>query len=61
MSAMDETRTLGRARLSFATQADLDEFAATLEAFESGRSARTSGGPSAWCAASTASARTTCT
>jgi sulfite reductase beta subunit-like hemoprotein len=43
MSAMDETRTLGRARLSFATQADLDEFAATLEAFESGQI-----GPDQW-------------
>ncbi|HEY8534989.1 MAG TPA: nitrite/sulfite reductase [Vicinamibacterales bacterium] len=37
MSATDETRTLGRARLSFASQEDLDEFVAKLEAFEDGR------------------------
>ncbi len=37
MSATDDVRTLGRSRLSFATQADLDEFVETLDAFENGR------------------------
>ncbi len=37
MSATDDVKTLGRSRLSFATQADLDEFVETLDAFENGR------------------------
>ncbi|HEV8254303.1 MAG TPA: nitrite/sulfite reductase [Vicinamibacteria bacterium] len=36
MSAMDDSRTLGRTRLSFADEAEIDEFAATLERFERG-------------------------
>ncbi len=43
MSATDETRTLGRARLSFASQDDLDEFVTKLEAFEDGHL-----GPDEW-------------
>ena len=43
MSATDDVRTLGRSRLSFATQADLDEFVQTLDAFENGRL-----GPDQW-------------
>ena len=43
MSATDDVRTLGRSRLSFATQADLDEFVQTLDAFESGQL-----GPDQW-------------
>jgi hypothetical protein len=51
MSAIDDPKTLGRARLSFADQHDIDEFIATLEKFERGRSALTSGARSAWSAA----------
>ena len=36
MSVMDDPKTLGRARLSFADQHDIDEFIATLEKFERG-------------------------
>jgi sulfite reductase (NADPH) hemoprotein beta-component len=36
MSVVDDPRTFGRARLSFASQADIDEFVATLERFERG-------------------------
>lgn len=36
MSVMDDPRTLGRTRLSFASEADIDEFVATLERFERG-------------------------
>jgi sulfite reductase (NADPH) hemoprotein beta-component len=36
MSAIDEMTTHGRARLSFADQADIDEFVATLDRFERG-------------------------
>src|ERR1044072_1979581 len=36
MSAHDAVSTLGRARLSFASEADIDEFAATLAQFERG-------------------------
>jgi sulfite reductase beta subunit-like hemoprotein len=43
MSAMDDTTTLGRARLSFAAEADLDEFADTLARFEQGEI-----GPDQW-------------
>ena len=43
MSATDDVRTLGRSRLSFATQADLDDFVQTLDAFESGQL-----GPDQW-------------
>ena len=58
MPHVDDPTTLGRARLSFANEAEIDEFVATLERYERGRARRpTSGAPSAWCAAPTASAR----
>ena len=43
MAAIDDPRTLGRARLSFADQHDIDEFLATLEKFERGEI-----GPDKW-------------
>jgi hypothetical protein len=36
MAAVDDPKTLGRTRLSFASEADIDEFVTTLEKFESG-------------------------
>src|SRR5436309_10797794 len=36
MSVLDDPKTLGRARLSFASDAEIDEFVATLERFEQG-------------------------
>ncbi|MBI1872479.1 MAG: nitrite/sulfite reductase [Acidobacteria bacterium] len=36
MAAIDDPRTLGRTRLSFAVEAEIDEFVATLERFERG-------------------------
>lgn len=36
MAAMDDPTTLGRTRLSFASEAEIDEFVATLERFERG-------------------------
>ena len=36
MSVVDETNTFGRARLSFASDADIDEFVTTLERYERG-------------------------
>src|SRR5215207_6070979 len=36
MAAVDDPKTLGRARLSFASEADIDEFVQTLEKFERG-------------------------
>ena len=36
MAAVDDPKTLGRARLSFANEAEIDEFVATLERFERG-------------------------
>lgn len=36
MAAVDDPRTLGRTRLSFANEAEIDEFVATLERFERG-------------------------
>ncbi len=36
MAAIDDPKTLGRTRLSFASEADIDEFVATLEKFENG-------------------------
>jgi len=36
MTALDDVKTLGRARLSFADEADIDEFVATLERYERG-------------------------
>jgi sulfite reductase (NADPH) hemoprotein beta-component len=36
MSVADDPRTFGRARLSFASDADIDEFVATLERYERG-------------------------
>ena len=43
MSAIDDPKTLGRARLSFADQHDIDEFITTLEKFERGEI-----GPDQW-------------
>ena len=36
MAALDDPKTLGRTRLSFADEADIDEFADTLARFEAG-------------------------
>src|SRR3989441_9862312 len=36
MSAIDDQKTFGRARLSFANEAEIDEFVATLERYERG-------------------------
>jgi sulfite reductase beta subunit-like hemoprotein len=36
MAAVDDPKTLGRARLSFASEPEIDEFVATLERFERG-------------------------
>ena len=36
MAAVDDPKTLGRTRLSFASEADIDEFVSTLDKFESG-------------------------
>src|SRR3954463_7785137 len=36
MAAVDDPKTLGRTRLSFANEAEIDEFAATLDKFERG-------------------------
>src|SRR5918911_1130627 len=36
MAAIDDARTLGRARLDFASEHDIDEFVATLRKFENG-------------------------
>jgi len=36
MSVVDDPKTFGRARLSFASEADIDEFVATLDRFERG-------------------------
>ena len=36
MSVVDDPRTFGRARLPFASQADIEEFVATLERYERG-------------------------
>src|SRR5207253_7743366 len=36
MSVVDDPKTFGRARLSFATVADIDEFVTTLERYERG-------------------------
>jgi sulfite reductase (ferredoxin) len=43
MAAIDDPKTLGRARLSFATEGDVDEFVRTLEKFEQGEL-----GPDQW-------------
>ena len=43
MAAIDDPKTFGRARLSFADQHDIDEFLATLEKFERGEI-----GPDQW-------------
>ena len=43
MAAIDDPKTFGRARLSFADQHDIDEFLATLEKFE--RPGTVNGGP----------------
>src|SRR6187402_2685707 len=36
MSVVDDPKTFGRARLSFASEADIDEFVTTLEKYERG-------------------------
>src|SRR5918997_2066563 len=43
MAAIDDPKTLGRARLSFATEGDVDEFVRTLDLFERGEL-----GPDQW-------------
>jgi sulfite reductase (ferredoxin) len=43
MAAIDDPKTLGRSRLSFATEGDVDEFVQTLEKFERGEL-----GPDQW-------------
>jgi sulfite reductase beta subunit-like hemoprotein len=43
MAAVDDPKTLGRARLTFANEAEIDEFVTTLEKFESGELS-----PDAW-------------
>ena len=43
MAALDDPKTLGRTRLSFADEADIDEFADKLAKFESGEI-----GPDQW-------------
>ena len=43
MAAIDDPKTLGRSRLSFATEGDVDEFVQTLEKFEQGEL-----GPDQW-------------
>lgn len=43
MAAVDDPKTLGRARLSFADEAEIDEFVATLDRFERGEI-----GPDEW-------------
>ncbi len=57
MAATEDRDTLGRARLSFARQADVDEFVDVLSRFERERSDPTNGARSGWCAAPTASVR----
>ena len=58
MHADAQLTTLGRARLSFADEAEIDEFVRDARAATSAASsAPTSGAPSASCAAPTASAR----
>jgi len=36
MSVVEDPKTFGRARLSFASEADIDEFVTTLERYERG-------------------------
>jgi sulfite reductase beta subunit-like hemoprotein len=43
MAALDDPKTLGRTRLSFADAAEIDDFVTTLERFESGEL-----GPDQW-------------
>jgi sulfite reductase beta subunit-like hemoprotein len=43
MAAVDDSKTLGRARLTFANEAEIDEFVATLDKFERGEIS-----PDAW-------------
>ena len=57
MHSVDEARTYGRTRLSFADEADIDEFVTTLDRYERGELTRTNGAPSASSAAPTANAR----
>ena len=58
MPIAPDDRTLGRARLSFADEAEIDEFVRDARALRARRARRpTSGARSAWCAAPTASAR----
>ena len=60
MAAIDDPKTLGRARLSFAKESDIDEFADMLGKFETRRDhAPTSGVDSGCCAAPTGSGRPT--
>src|SRR6476620_523901 len=43
MAAVDDPKTLGRARLTFANEAEIDEFVSTLDKFERGEIS-----PDAW-------------
>src|ERR1044072_3902204 len=36
MAVLDDSKTLGRARLTFASEAEIDEFVATVERYERG-------------------------
>ena len=57
MAAVDDPKTLGRTRLSFADERDIDEFADLLGQFSGVRSGRTNGAPSAFCVARTGNVR----
>ena len=60
MAAIDDPKTLGRARLSFAKESDIDEFADMLaQVRDAARSRPTSGAGSGCCAAPTGSGRPT--
>ena len=57
MSVVDDPKTFGRTRLSFANTHDIDEFVATLERSSAARSRPISGGAFDWYAAPTVSVR----
>ena len=57
MATMQDRETFGRARVSFADEADIDEFVSLLARSRAATSAPTNGARSACCAAPTASGR----
>ena len=59
MAVADDSNTLGRARLDFADERDIDEFVDVLGKFERGEISPKTGVDSGSCAAPTASVRTT--